>query len=221
MVLVFRGSRFDGGGGTGLNQHQRLWSRGFPFLDFLSWHPIRFSFVASHAPLWDSVPPPLLSAHLSTLSTVASVPSSTTVSVEFSTRPSAKVLSSSSHGSRSLSFSISTQIPTLSLRSSVLTISRVLRSCASLRSSKPKSRVRREGPPFDRKRGVEGHGGSVQHWSMIHRSMDCLILSFHEVFSAPKQFQPIRFYFCNQLIGCQERKYVKENNVNLFYIISL
>ena len=40
--------------------------------------------------------------------------------------------------------------------------------------------------------------------------MDCLIFSFHEVFSATKKFQPIRFYFCNQLIGCRERKSVKK-----------
>ena len=62
------------------------------------------------------------------------------------------------------------------------------------------------GLAVDRKRGVVGHGGSLQHWSLIHRSIDCLIFSFHEVFSASRQFQPIRFYFCNQLIGCQERK---------------
>ena len=64
--------------------------------------------------LWDSAPPPPLSTHLSTPLMVASALSSSTVSVEFSTRPSVKVSTSSSHGSKSLPFSISTQSPTLS-----------------------------------------------------------------------------------------------------------
>ncbi|KAK9997376.1 hypothetical protein SO802_022062 [Lithocarpus litseifolius] len=41
-------------------------------------------------PLWDSAPPPPLSTHLSTPSTVANAPSSSIVSMEFSTRSSAK-----------------------------------------------------------------------------------------------------------------------------------
>ena len=88
----------------------------------MNWLKLFLYWPTSHALLWDSALLPQLSTHLSIPSTVASLLSSSTVSVEFSMRPSAKVLTSSSHGSRSLSFSISAQSPTLSLWSPVLRI---------------------------------------------------------------------------------------------------